>query len=159
MNTPVTKFNLESLGWGQCCCPHCYAVLTADQDAVRFFCRHNRDAVLFMLCPSCAASYDTSSPDERSRLRDVCLHNIEHCSGSRSHFACTTLSAVVINDGDFRDAVENGTCGLDRAAYEALTRSDQATLFINGRVVYWEGLPEASNSLSGPTNGRDQHQR
>ena len=83
-----------SLQWGQCCCPHCYAVLTADQEAVRFFYRYNRDAALFMLCPACAVSYDASSPDERTRLRDACLHNIESCSAGRSHFACTTLSEI-----------------------------------------------------------------
>ena len=150
--------SLLSLQWGQCCCPHCYAVLTADQEAVRFFCRYNRDAALFMLCTACAASYDASSPDERSRLRDACLHNIKSCSEGRRHFACTTLSAVMINGGDFRAAVENGTCELDRVAYEALTRSDEAILFINGRIVHWEGLPEATNRMSGPTSGRDQHQ-
>jgi hypothetical protein len=109
-----------------------------------------------MLCPVCVARYDQSTLSERSRVRDDCVRNIESFAENRSQFACTTYLAVVINHGDYGAALENGTCGLDRASYEILINSDEATLFVNGSVVYWERLPEAMPTPNCPTTGNDQ---
>jgi hypothetical protein len=158
MKTAKNQPLVGSLSWGECCCPQCQAVLKADQDAVRFFARYKRDAMLFMLCPACAAIYDRSKPDERSRFRDQCLHNIENCSGSRSHFACTTLMAIRINHGDFCAAVENGICGLDQMTYELIASSDEAVIFVNGLPVHWQGLPEIAPTTNWGTSGLNQYQ-
>jgi hypothetical protein len=158
MNPTNQQSCQEPLQWGECICSLCSGIFKADQSAVRFFHRYYRDAALFMLCPDCAAKYDHCTPTERSRMQDECFRAIEACTGSRSQLGCTTYSAVLINGGDYCAAVENGTCGLDRASYELLARSDRATLFVNGMPVHWEGLPEFPNPVTDPTNGRDQHQ-
>jgi len=158
MKTTKNQPPVGSLSWGECCCPQCQAVLKADQDAVRFFARYKRDAMLFMLCPDCAAIYDRSKPDERSRFSKQCLHNIESCSGSRIQYACTTLMAICINHGDFCAAVENGTCGLDQMTYELIANSDEAVIFVNGLPVHWHGLPETASKINGCKSGLNQYQ-
>jgi hypothetical protein len=158
MSAPECWSSLSNLALGECYCPSCRGVFKADQNAVRFFFRYKRDAILFMLCPACAAIYDRSKPDERSRFRNQCLHNIENCSGSRIHYACTTLMAICINHGDFCAAVENGTYGLDQMTYELIASSDEAVIFVNGLPVYWHGLPENSSKTNGCTSGLNQYQ-
>lgn len=152
MNTTLT--NLE---YGECGCPLCGGIFKADQSAVRFFHRYYLDAVLFMLCPDCAAKYDHCTPIERSRTQDECFRAIDAWTGSRSHLGCTTYSAVLINGGDYCAAVENGTCGLDRISYELLAKSDQAVLFVNGMPVYWEGFPKSYRYSIEPAFGSDQY--
>lgn len=159
MSAPTVQPHVSHLAWGECSCPSCSGVFKADQSAVRFFYRYYRDAVLFMLCPICAAGYDRSTPDERLRVQDECIRAVKDCAGSRSHFGCTTYSAVLLNGGDYCAAVENGACGLDRTTYELLARSDQAFLFANDMPVYWEGFPGASNTSNGPVNCHDQTQQ
>ncbi len=156
MSAPGCKSSLSHLAWGECHCPSCRGTFKADQSAVRFFHRYYRDAVLFMLCPFCAARYDHGTPVERSRTREDCLRAIEACTGGRSHLGCTTYSAVLMNGGDYCAAIENGTYGLDRSSYEQLARADQAVLFVNGIPAYWEGFPEPARHSIEPSFGSDQ---
>lgn len=147
---------LKHLKWGEGSCPHCHSAFQVNQDAVRFFTRHHGDAVLFMLCPACASIYDRCTQQECSDLQDTCLDNIKNCTVSRKQFACTTVLTVAINHGDYAAALENGIGSVDRSAYELLIRSDEALIFANGTLVYWERLPATISKPNSPISGGDQ---
>ena len=138
----------HNLPWGYRHCPNCSSTLKVRPESVRFFARYEGDAILFMLCDDCIRKYDQLSQKHRQIFQDDCLQMIRHGSLPPEMWACTTYLAVNMNLGDYASAVEHGIHGMDRTAYEALIRADEACLFVNGAPIPWQPFPQQASVQS-----------
>ena len=145
---PQTISNSPTLPWGHRHCPNCSSTLQVRPESVRFFARYEGDAILFMLCGSCAKNYDQMSQKHRQIFQDDCLQTIQHGSLPSDMWAYTTYLAVNMNLGDYAGAVEHGIHDMDRTAYESLIRADEACLFVNGAPIPWQLIPQQASVQS-----------
>lgn len=148
MTGPQTNANTPTLSWGHRYCPHCSSSFQIGPESVRFFARYEGDAILFMLCGSCAKKYDQMSQKHRQIVQDDCFEAIQNSDSLSDLWACTTYLAVNMNLGDYAGAVEYGIHAMDRTTYEALIRADEACLFINGAPIPWQPFPQQASVRS-----------
>lgn len=149
----------HDLLWGHRHCPGCSTPFLVTHESMRFFARYHGDVIFFMLCKSCADKYDRLSQKHRAIFQDDCILAVKHGKFAPELWACTTDLAMTMNAGDITSSIEHGTHGMDQVTYEAIVRSDQAIIFLNGGPVTWKpatshlaALPdttESSTSQSG----------
>ena len=132
----------HNLPWGYRYCPNCSSSFQVRPESVRFFARYEGDAILFMLCGSCAKKYDQMSQKHRQIVQDDCFESIQNSDSLSEMWACTTYLAINMNFGDYAAAVEHGIHGMDRTSYEALIRADDGCMFVNGVPIPWQRLPK-----------------
>lgn len=84
--------------------------------------KNGNDAMFVLLCANCQIRYFSAPHSRREQMRTDGIKAI--AIDPSDQWACVSLFALSLNGGDLDRAMEHGLCGMDRATYEALARTD-----------------------------------
>ena len=99
--------------YGHACCPHCKSEfdLAAAMPTFLEKAPHN-DIIVYIMCSTCHATYQTAGDAVRKSMSDTCFINFKikgiDSDGAIYPWAITTMLAMELNDLDLVAAIENG---------------------------------------------------
>jgi len=124
--------------YGHALCPHCSADFDLSQATPSFGEKHHQEALLYVLCPSCAKQFSRYNSQVRGQMMNQCFYNLKsnqfNSDGSRIPWALTTFFTLLINNQNLVSAIENGA-GFSRELYQGLVDGTHTIAVMPGGIT------------------------
>lgn len=125
--------------YGHALCPHCSADFDLSQATPTFGEKNHQEALLYVMCPSCAKQFSRCNYQVRGQMMNKCFFNAKcnqfNPDGSSIIWGLTTFFTLLINNNNLVSAVENGA-GLTKELYQGLVDGTHMLAVLPGGITF-----------------------